>query len=800
MVAQEKASDDPSFVDPKTKKTTVTEPKSKRPGLRVADNGRVAVEDSDLSTRQAKVFYAEPGVVKESNARLLETGSKYQLFTDAAGVVKAPGKDGPPLHVLDRVLPRDLTTFDASDDTYGNEGLTMQVEATCDEVAQLIVGTGNIGDFPVLKKSIDTVIGFGELNVARYLMARRMGKSPDEAVVVANNALNLGPEHDAELKTRTDDTLADKEAKGEFDNAKGDAETAEIIKRNKARLVGGVRVEMEKELKAEISDAYGKLLASRPKLVHQLSDELGLNRMAQPEVGQAFGSIQMRAKDKRDWKTGKHRTEEEGGTWGSHYGAVVAKSGGDSVTLENYARARENQGISDATTQMYYFQMYGSEVGQTWHETWANTSRRVVNPLTQVMGKSYAELWSAQLAGVPRAKNVTDDIAYPEMLAKAQAAVRNAANRDAAMDDYRRGLLNLVANRVVCYASIASDIGVEAGLMHWTDNFPLGSAAVKQIDEWLASGATLKGSAKTRWPVRAAALSQVRDAMVLARRYYCNRFPADDLARSDATDKVLPKTAGKPLKAKEQAKVDDKLKQYLVELREDVAKHEELKKRGGHYEGEDVDASTNPAISDGRKAVAGLRLQGMSDDAIFAEFKKIFPSYSRAEVNTYFLATDTTPKVAYLDSTDRADYELKVSGSKFKQRNKDFDTGEMFSSGAGAGYSIFVMSPRGELYANEHKPVLFHHSSFLAGLPTSAAGELKVKKGVLQHVTNKSGHYHPGAAQTYQAMLELKSRGLTLSSFKLKIAGIPDDSPESKFNTDYPSARVFADEYAEAKH
>lgn len=108
-------------------------------------------------------------------------------------------------------------------------------------------------------------------------------------------------------------------------------------------------------------------------------------------------------------------------------------------------------------------------------------------------------------------------------------------------------------------------------------------------------------------------------------------------------------------------------------------------------------------ISEGRTAVAKLRTQGMGDDAIRATIKNLFPAYTAHEIDTYFLDSTTTPKVAYLDSQDRTDYELVVSGSKFKQQGADFDTGAMFSSGAGAGYSIFVMSPRGEVYANEHK-------------------------------------------------------------------------------------------------
>ncbi len=227
---------------------------------------------------------------------------------------------------------------------------------------------------------------------------------------------------------------------------------------------------------------------------------------------------------------------------------------------------------------------------------------------------------------------------------------------------------------------------------------------------------------------------------------------------------------------------------------EEVVKYTELKARHDHYEGEEVDASHNPMIADGRKGVEQLRKGGMNDEDIKGHIKRMIPSYTNEDIQTYFF-DNATPKVAYLDGDERSRYELSVSGGKLKQNGNNFDTGNMFSSGAGAGYSIFVMSPGGQLYANEHKPGLFHHSSFLAGLPTAAAGELQVNKGSLKMVTNKSGHYHPGAPQMYQAMQEFSSRGLSLSSFGLKISGIPEDNPDSRFNKTYKKAKDFCDAY-----
>ena len=53
--------------------------------------------------------------------------------------------------------------------------------------------------------------------------------------------------------------------------------------------------------------------------------------------------------------------------WPYHFGGVVAKSGSDTVTLENYARGGEVVG-NRAQDPRWYFQMYGTNLGQSFHE------------------------------------------------------------------------------------------------------------------------------------------------------------------------------------------------------------------------------------------------------------------------------------------------------------------------------------------------------------------------------------------------------------------------------------------------
>ncbi|MEW2302980.1 DUF4157 domain-containing protein [Streptomyces sp. NPDC006655] len=55
-----------------------------------------------------------------------------------------------------------------------------------------------------------------------------------------------------------------------------------------------------------------------------------------------------------------------------HFGGVVASSGDDYVTMENYAR-EQPQGASthSGNDPLWYFRMYGKAPDQSWHRTWA---------------------------------------------------------------------------------------------------------------------------------------------------------------------------------------------------------------------------------------------------------------------------------------------------------------------------------------------------------------------------------------------------------------------------------------------
>lgn len=85
---------------------------------------------------------------------------------------------------------------------------------------------------------------------------------------------------------------------------------------------------------------------------------------------------------------------------------------------------------------------------------------------------------------------------------------------------------------------------------------------------------------------------------------------------------------------------------------------------------------------------------------------------------------------------------------------------------AGDSKWIFVLSLEGDLYASEKKRGRFHHSSFLSGRPTLAAGKLFATHGKLTAVEPHSGHYKPSLKNLIAMSELLQSHGLDLSSLQ----------------------------------
>jgi hypothetical protein len=94
-----------------------------------------------------------------------------------------------------------------------------------------------------------------------------------------------------------------------------------------------------------------------------------------------------------------------------------------------------------------------------------------------------------------------------------------------------------------------------------------------------------------------------------------------------------------------------------------------------------------------------------------------------------------------------------------------------FASGKGVA---MVVVRESDMFIHSHIKDRFHHSSIFAGEPVHFAGEIKVSQGRIEWISNKSGHYQPGLAETYAVLEFLRDRGCNLNSFAIDMVERPE--------------------------
>jgi RHS repeat-associated protein len=101
----------------------------------------------------------------------------------------------------------------------------------------------------------------------------------------------------------------------------------------------------------------------------------------------------------------------------------------------------------------------------------------------------------------------------------------------------------------------------------------------------------------------------------------------------------------------------------------------------------------------------------------------------------------------------------------YRWNRRNVTTSVKFSHRGGSGaHMIFVQTAEGKMYIAHCKPGEIHHTSFNGGKPVRMAGQITVKKGIIQTVDNASGHYQPGAHLLDQFKGWLASRNVNLDS------------------------------------
>ncbi|PKI49315.1 hypothetical protein CRG98_030243 [Punica granatum] len=121
--------------------------------------------------------------------------------------------------------------------------------------------------------------------------------------------------------------------------------------------------------------------------------------------------------------------------------------------------------------------------------------------------------------------------------------------------------------------------------------------------------------------------------------------------------------------------------------------------------------------------------------------------------------------IKYLGPQEREHYEYNLVDGKIvhKQSGEFLDT----NRGSHGAKWIFVVSTSHKLYAGEKKKGAFHHSSFLAGGATLAAGRLIVEHGILKSISAYSGHYRPTNDSLDSFISYLKDNGVNLDEVQI---------------------------------
>ncbi|TKY62010.1 hypothetical protein E2542_SST11864 [Spatholobus suberectus] len=129
--------------------------------------------------------------------------------------------------------------------------------------------------------------------------------------------------------------------------------------------------------------------------------------------------------------------------------------------------------------------------------------------------------------------------------------------------------------------------------------------------------------------------------------------------------------------------------------------------------------------------------------------------------------------IKYLGPQEREQYEYTVHEGKII--NKQY--GDLLHTNENSEDAkwIFVMSTSKKLYAGKKKKGLFHHSSFLAGGATLAAGRLVAEHGILKSISAYSGHYRPTDDTLDGFLSYLKENGVKLDEVELRKANEDSD-------------------------
>uniref|UniRef100_A0A1J3C751 IQ domain-containing protein IQM3 n=1 Tax=Noccaea caerulescens TaxID=107243 RepID=A0A1J3C751_NOCCA len=153
--------------------------------------------------------------------------------------------------------------------------------------------------------------------------------------------------------------------------------------------------------------------------------------------------------------------------------------------------------------------------------------------------------------------------------------------------------------------------------------------------------------------------------------------------------------------------------------------------------------------------------------------------------------------IRYLGPQEREEYEYVIIEGKIVHKL----TGKFLHTMHGSEGTkwIFVMSTFKKLYAGLKKKGRFHHSSFLAGGATLAAGRVVVDNGVVKTISAYSGHYRPSDDSLETFLSFLRENSVSLDGVEVHKATEDSDNYDEYFKANADGSKSLKKEYATSK-
>lgn len=158
------------------------------------------------------------------------------------------------------------------------------------------------------------------------------------------------------------------------------------------------------------------------------------------------------------------------------------------------------------------------------------------------------------------------------------------------------------------------------------------------------------------------------------------------------------------------------------------------------------------------------------------------------------MATSLPSTTFYADSAEKREPFARGFGADGRMTNADGSALNTIGAdrpaaiGAKGDRHIFTMDGEGQFYSadaiKENKDRAkaaqdsgasqqerFHHSSFLGGKDVAGAGELQVRDGQIETVSDTSGHYRPGSKQMLQTVQQLEKNNASVEKMGVEFVG-----------------------------